>query len=284
VDVRLTGVASKSAARRIGRFALAVGQRRASMTLSEEALSGYGENGYLLVEDLVPMERVVALRERVREYTHGGRRCDVLRFQVEPRVERGEMVVENPGDGIRKIDSLVQGDDLFRELALVPRIVGIIADIVGPDIKMFRNSLMLKPPEVGSPKGWHQDSPYWPIEPMDLCSCWFPLDDATLENGCMMVVAGGHKRGPLPHVNVTDDYVIADGTLDTSAAVAVPMRAGGGLFFHSLVPHYTAPNRSRAWRRAMVLSYMSARSRLTGEEPGPEFFSIRGVTYPGCVR
>ncbi|HLV79714.1 MAG TPA: phytanoyl-CoA dioxygenase family protein, partial [Chthonomonadaceae bacterium] len=143
-------------------------------------------------------------------------------------------------------------------------------------------SLMLKPPEVGSQKGWHQDSPYWPIEPMALCSCWLPLDDATLENGCMWVLPGHHDR-PLPHVSVTDDYVIAEDGLDTSEGIAVPMRAGSGLFFHSLLPHFTAPNRTRSWRRAMVLSYMSARSHYTGPGDGPTYFPICGQSFPGCV-
>src|SRR6185369_13219053 len=121
------------------------------------------------------------------------------------------------------------------------------------------------------PKGWHQDSPYWSIAPMDLCSCWLPLDDATPENGCMMVLPGGHKLGPLPHVSVTDDYVIAEESLDASRATLCPMKAGSGLFFHSLIPHYTAPNRSPNWRRAMILSYMSAQSHYTGPGESPHY-------------
>jgi ectoine hydroxylase-related dioxygenase (phytanoyl-CoA dioxygenase family) len=192
--------------------------------------------------------------------------------------------VAHPGDGIRKIDGLVEGDDLFRALGLNESIVGIIEQILGPDLKLFRNSLLLKPPEVGSPKGWHQDSPYWPIEPMALCSCWFPLDDATPENGCMAVLPGWHAKGPLPHVSVTDDYVIRDDAVDPSAGLLVPMRAGSGLFFHSLLPHYTAPNRTDRWRRAIALSYMSAQSRYTGSGESPVYFHVKGRSYPGCVR
>lgn len=252
--------------------------------LSSEQLAAYQRDGYILVEDLLPAAEVAALRDRLREYTHGGRPPAGLAVQVEPRVQRGELTVGHPGDGIRKIDYLVQNDDLFRRLGTHPNIVGIIAQIVGPDIKLFRNSLLLKPPEVGSQKGWHQDSPYWPIEPMELCSCWFPLDDATLENGCMVVLPGWHAKGPLPHLHVTDDYVIEEAHLAGAEQIAVPMRAGSGLFFHSLLPHYTAPNRSRTWRRAIALSYMSAKSRYTGPGESPVYFSIQGRSYPGCVR
>src|SRR5262245_37985318 len=128
-----------------------------SMHLSAEHLDAYQQNGYLVVEDLVKPDDVAALRERLREYTHGGRPSAGLAIQIEPRVQRGELQVAHPGDGIRKIDYLVQSDDLFRHLGLHKNIVGVIAQILGPDIKMFRNSLLLKPPEVGSQKGWHQD-------------------------------------------------------------------------------------------------------------------------------
>jgi ectoine hydroxylase-related dioxygenase (phytanoyl-CoA dioxygenase family) len=252
--------------------------------LSSAQLQSYENDGYLVVEDLVSSNELAALRERLREYTHGGRSRNGLQVQVEPRVERGEVQVQHPGDGIRKIDLLVQHDELFQKLALHAKMVAVVTAILGPDVKLFRNTLLLKPPEVGSQKGWHQDSPYWPIEPMALCSCWFPLDDATLENGCMVVLPGWHKRGPLEHVSVTDDYVIAEGQFDPAAGVAVPMRAGSGLFFHSLLPHYTGPNRSDRWRRAIALSYMSARSRYTGSGESPHYFPVQGETYPGSVR
>ena len=255
-----------------------------TMSLSARELAQYNEEGFLLVEGVADPDEVKALGQRLWDYTHGGRSQAALRVQVEPRIQRGELAVEHPGDGIRKIDGLVEGDALFRELGLHPNIRGVLTQILGPDIKMFRNALLLKPPEVGSAKGMHQDSPYWPIRPMDLCSCWFPLDDATLENGCMAVLVGGHQRGPLPHVHVQDDYVIDEASYDADDMVMLPMKAGDGLFFHSLLPHYTAPNRSAHWRRAIALSYMSARAHYTGEGNGPAYFPVQGRTFPGCVQ
>lgn len=255
-----------------------------SMQLAAEQLESYEQNGYIVVEDLLSAEEVEGLRNRLREYTHGGRPLGSIRTQVEPRVQRGELHVDHPGDGIRKVEGLVEGDDLFQKLGLHENIVGIIEQILGPDLKMFRNALLLKPPSVGSAKGMHQDSPYWSIEPMNLCSCWFALDDATPENGCMAVLPGWHKKGPLPHVSVTDDFVVDEQHYDPAQMVMAPVRAGGGLFFHSLIPHYTAPNRSDKWRRAIALSYMSSKSRWTAEGESPVFFPVKGQTYPGCVR
>ncbi len=255
-----------------------------TVRLTDQQLESFNREGYIVVEDLVPQEQVENLRRRLQDYTHGDRPRGKIRVQAEPRVARGEFKVDHPGDGIRKLEGLVEEDDLFQQLGLNQVIVGITEQILGPDLKMFRNALMVKPPKVGSQKGMHQDSPYWPIEPMALCSCWFALDDATEENGCMGVLSGWHKKAPLPHTKVTDDFLIDDKYYDFNQMVMAPVRAGGGLIFHSLTPHYTAPNRSDKPRRAIALSYMSSKSRYSKDGEGPEYFHVKGETYPGCVR
>ena len=261
-----------------------LGDSRASVALTSQQLEQYERDGYLVVEKLIDPDRVRALAERLREYTHGDRATTGLRVQVEPKVERGELKVAQRGDGIRKVEGLVEHDDLFAALGSDPAIVGPIAQIVGPDVKMFRNAALLKPPGVGSSKGVHQDAPYWPIEPMSECSCWFAIDDATPENGCMALLPGAHKLGTLPHVHVTDDYVVEEGRYATGDLVLAPLKAGGGVLFHALLPHYTAANSSGSWRRAIALSYMSAQSRYTGEGDGPTYLQIAGRSFPGCVR
>ena len=143
-------------------------------TLTDTELDHYHRTGFLLVRDLVSPTEVCALGERLREYTHSGRATGALRIQVEPRVTRGEMSVEHPGDGIRKIDGLVENDDLFERLGKHPNLLGVLTSILGPDIKMFRNALLLKPPEVGSAKGMHQDSPIGPLNPWSCAPAGFP--------------------------------------------------------------------------------------------------------------
>lgn len=89
--------------------------------------------------------------------------------------------------------------------------------------------------------------------------------------------------GALPHVRVTDDFVVDESAYDPTTAVTAPVRAGGGMFFHSLLPHATTPNQSENWRRAIALSYMSSRSRYTGEAKAPSYFPVKGRSFPGCV-
>lgn len=40
----------------------------------------------------------------------------------------------------------------------------------------------------------HQDGTFLNNDPLKLYGFWFPLDDATLENGCLWYVPGSHRR------------------------------------------------------------------------------------------
>ena len=204
-------------------------------------------------------------------------------MQVEPVVQRGEAGAAGPLDALRKVEGLVGNDDVFLGLAKDPRLLGPVTELLGPDIKLFRDALMMKPARHGSAKPYHQDSAYWQVDPPDLCSAWIALDDATLKNGCMRVLPGSHRWGVIEHKHLAD-YQVEEERLDLSGEVSAPLEAGGVLLFHSLLLHATSPNASDSPRRAMICSYMSARSRHTGDPARkPDYLLLQGRDHPGAV-
>ena len=250
--------------------------------LSREQLEAAERDGFVLVRGIQTQARCEAYIKRIEMYATGA--VDTppdMQVQREPRVARGELTTG--GADLRKITRICHHDALFRGLVTDPTIVGAMQQLMGPDLKLFRGDVLMKPPLVGSAKGMHQDSPYWPIEPMALWSCWMPFEAATEENGCMMAIPGSHRRGPLPHVSVTDDYVVTQEHYDAGEVVSVPMGPGDGLLFHSLLLHETSENRSESARRAITMSYMSAGYTYTGEEPKPDYLRISGADVPGGV-
>ncbi len=247
-------------------------------------LKQYHEKGYHVERGLLSQKEIDALfaslRSVIRRETVDS---DRIFLQEEPALKDAQADVPPEGRIYRKIEGLVRWNEDYNNLASHPRILGIIESVAGPDIKVFRDALMMKPPRHGSPKPWHQDSAYWLIEPMDLISVWIALDDATAENGCMRVIPGSHREGLIEHKQLFD-FQVEDSQIDLSREVPVEMKAGDGLFFHSLLLHATSPNTSDKSRRAMIVSYMSARSKWTGDPAKkPEFILVQGQAYPGCV-
>ena len=119
---------------------------------------------------------------------------------------------------------------------------------------------ILKPARIGSETPWHQDEAYWePGKNYLGLSVWLPLQEATVENGCMQFIPGTHTWEVQPHHHVDDDpriaaLIVDDGIIDTNQAVACPLPAGGATFHTCRTFHYTAPNHSEQPRRAFVLT------------------------------
>lgn len=262
--------------------------------LTDDQQRSFHSNGYLLLPGLITADQAATFRQRLEQYAYRQEPVPAgVGVQTEPRVARGEVSTDDALETIRKLDCLVGHDPLFTELAFHPRIVAVMQALLGPNLKLFRDAVLMKPAHTGSPKGMHQDAPYWPIEPMDEVSCWMPFDAATLLNGCMTVIPGSHRRGPLPHVSVTDDYIIPEEHYQSADIVPVPMAPGDGLIFHALLLHATGANRSAQPRRAVTLSYMASSSRYVGQTPKKDyvarmggrtgFIRISGDDVPGGV-
>jgi phytanoyl-CoA hydroxylase len=256
------------------------------MALTEEQKASFWENGFLPVHDVLSPEEVEALRKRTEQIILGEVPFPQQFMMIEPELA-GRNVEEVPAIfRIRKLWELTQHDPVFQEYARHPKIVEVVCDLLGPDIKLYADQMLLKPPFHGSAKPYHQDSPYWPIEPMELATCWMALDDATVENGCMRFLPGTHKLGPLEHHHLEGPHIVPEGWEDMSKRpdeVAVELKAGSCCFHHSLTLHETSPNRTPHPRRAMTTAYMRATSRYTGKPPMPEYLHIAGRSYPGCV-
>lgn len=256
------------------------------MALTEEQKAAFWQNGFLPVHDVLNAAEVEALRKRTEQIILGEVTFPQEYLQIEPELA-GQDLKDVPAIfRVRKLWNLTRYDPVFQEYARHPKITSVIGDLLGPDIKLFADQMLLKPPFHGSAKPYHQDSPYWPIEPMELVTCWMALDDASVENGCMRFLPGTHKLGPLVHHHLEGPHIVPEGWEEMSKRpeeVAVELKAGSCCFHHSLTLHETAPNRTPHPRRAMTTAYMRANSRYTGNPPQPEYLSITGRSYPGCV-
>ncbi len=259
------------------------------MSLTAAQFEQYQREGYVVLEDLLSPEQVGRVKTRLREYVTGEREETAFSRMLEPAVESGAVGFDAEGEPVRKFEGvgMVREDEVFRDLAFDESILEVVRRLQGPNLKLLRSAAMLKPPQVGSEKKFHQDAAYYPIHPMDHVTVWIALDDATTENGCMQVVPGGHTDGLLRHeeLEYETDITLAERDYGEDDTVALPMEAGSVLFQHCLLPHYTAENTTDDWRRAFILAYMRGRSRFTEENP-PEWVDslhVSGEEFPGSV-
>jgi phytanoyl-CoA hydroxylase len=148
-----------------------------------------------------------------------------------------------------------------------PCIVSALTAIIGPNIKAMQSMLFIK--AEGKPgQAWHQDEFFIPTRDRSLTAAWIALDDATVDNGCIWVLPGSHRRGILYPDRVQDDQRF-DCTNEAYAfpysdhdAVPVEVSAGCVVLFNGYLLHRSLPNTTRTFRRALANHYMSAESLL----------------------
>ena len=100
----------------------------------------------------------------------------------------------------------------------------------------------------------HQDAPAYPFVDVHV-SCMVAVDDATVDNGCLEVASALHGS-VLP---LDDRGCIAGDVAAHLPWMAVPVRAGETLWFHSRTPHRSGANRSPVPRRALYPTYNARR-------------------------
>ena len=250
--------------------------------LTPQQVEQFDADGYLVLDPCLREEEVEALRHRVQQIAEGDSQVPEEAIEYEPGASRRRMA------NLRKINGPSLHDPFFVDHARHSRLLDSIVDLMGPDVKLFGDQLFMKPPG-GIEKTYHQDCPYFSIEPMAMITAWVALDDVTQDNGCMYVIPGSHKIGAVDHsepwmVGQRRDMKIPDSALDRHRERAITLRAGGCSFHHGLIQHRSGANRTDHFRRGLATHYMTSRSQWTGDAHAkPEYHLLHGREYENCV-
>lgn len=169
-------------------------------------------------------------------------------------------------------------------------LLGCISSLIGEDI-VGSSVYRIRPKMPHWERGevpWHQDSGYF-LPHCDthlIVTCWVPLVDATLENGCLWVLPKSHQSGIITHHRGGHGgYLeIIDPNLPPVEPIPVPMSAGSVLFMTNLTPHASFENHTDQVRWSLDLRYqsMSAPNNLD-EAPTdvtPERDPVTMACYP----
>ena len=104
----------------------------------------------------------------------------------------------------------------------------------------------------------HNDHTFLWTDPQTVTGFWFALEEATLENGCLWALPGGHRIPPKQrfrrdgHGGTTFD-VLDDSPYPEDGLVPLEVPAGTLVVLHGLLPHRSGPNRSDRSRHAYTL-------------------------------
>ena len=222
-------------------------------TLSDAATAEYHEQGFHITRGLFDREEIGLLHRAAKE-DHELDKRSFGRADGEGGTVRLSLW-NHPGDGI------------YGMFARCERVVRSAEKLLGGEVYHYHSKMIMKDAKVGGAWTWHQDYGYWyqngVILPL-LTSVMVAVDRATVENGCLQVIAGSHHCGRIDHLltgqQAGADRERVDEILKRMKLVYVEMEPGDGVFFHPNLLHRSDQNRSDHARWAMICCYNAARN------------------------
>ena len=278
-----------------GRFSRRMCMKETDFRLSPEQMAQYEQQGFLILENFVWPEACDALRGRASELveafdpagsfsifsTHEQTRKsdsyflesgDKIRFFFEEDafLPNGELRQEKE-HSINKIGHALHDlDPVFDTFSRTVKLRQLVSDLRIAEPLLVQSMYIFKQPRVGGEVTCHQDSTFLYTEPMSVTGLWFALEDATLENGCLWAIPGGHHLGlrsrfvRAPEGGTRFEiYDSSDWPLER--LVPLEVKRGTLIVLNGLLPHLSYANRSQKSRHAYTLHVISGDCRYPEE-------------------
>ena len=228
-------------------------------SVDDAAIARYHETGFLAVENVFSPTQVQAALDGMIDVIDGKYpNYRGIQFEAGARALLPTMPREAKQDVVRKIERFMQYDRRLHAIGTDPALLALVERLIGDKPGIFSDKALIKPPRIGREKPWHQDHAYFNVDlSAKVLTAWIALDPATLDNGCMFLIPGSNREGPVVHFK-RRDWQICDDHVQTARVVAAPLRPGGVLFFDSYLHHGTPTNDSVLRRRALQFVYVPA--------------------------
>ena len=162
-----------------------------------------------------------------------------------------------------------------------PAVLDAVEDLIGPDILVYHLTMHIKEPGQDAVVLWHQDDDYFHLDPPEQVTAWVALSEASERAGCMRMIPGSHRQGPIPHQERSSPNQLIrlgkgiHGRFADGDGMAVPVAAGEMSLHHTHTAHSSGPNRGGDRRIGIGISYIPAHVRpLT--EPRSSALPVRG--------
>ena len=173
---------------------------------------------------------------------------------------------------VQRIEDVTPFHAGFRGLFADHRITAAVSALLGEPAVLFKDKINFKMPGGDGFKA-HQDAQAgWNVYAKYYITALVSIDSATIENGCLEMAAGWHRKGL-----VGDEWTpLGEGETAGMDFIAFPTAPGDTIFFDSYAPHRSGPNLTAAPRRVLYVTY----NRASEGDHRVRYFADKRKSFP----
>ncbi len=239
--------------------------------LTERQVERFREDGFLLLPERFSKAEISEVAAAIDEIANRPPRPGHEMVYLEDNAS-------SPGERIlSRIEKFVEFQPELAKIVAEPRLRGPLATLLGDEPVLFKEKINFKLAGGGGFQA-HQDiQPGWDTYAPYFISVLITIDDSTLDNGCLELAAGHHKRGMLGE----SWKPLSDEQLRGVDFAPFPTGPGDVVFFDCFTPHRSAPNRTSADRRNLYLTF----NRRADGDHRDQYYADKRASYPpDCER
>ncbi len=226
------------------------------LILSPEQKQFFDDNGYLLLKGFYSADEMEEMRREFHQLvsrTDDRPRNISYSFMEPPEGYQSDAF--NPKNVTGMMDQTLANDYWFDQFT-EPRIVGVMVDLLGPNLDFHNGKVRNKPPGFVNAQSWHQDFPYERHTRPELAAAITYLDPTGFEAGATEVVPGSHLKGEWP--TRENGVTLPDGAVADEEGVVLAAAPGDVAIVHVLVVHRAGHNYTERSRNAIINEYKTA--------------------------
>jgi ectoine hydroxylase-related dioxygenase (phytanoyl-CoA dioxygenase family) len=237
--------------------------------MNNDQVAAFERDGYLLLRGFFDADEVADITRWTEELASAPE--EVGRHWV-----YREASLLDPEDRIiQRIENFCPFHEGFDRLVRHGRLMETVSRLFGEQAILFKEKINFKMPGGARFKAHQDQQAGWSTYAPLFITALVGIDASTLENGCLEVAPGWHKRGLLGEEwKPLDDQRIAEVGLKP-----VPTSPGDVLLFDSYVPHASAENMTGAARRILYLTY----NRLSDGDQRERYYRDKFAAFPPDV-
>lgn len=235
-------------------------------TLTDEQLAAFRRDGLVFVPGFFDASRTQEITRWIDELS--------ARPEVPGQhwVYHEESLREPKRRLIQRIEKFTEADPRFASLFTTGRLHLAVSELLGEGASLFKEKINYKEPGGPGFKA-HQDAQAgWNAYARYYITALVTIDPSTLENGCLEMVAGWHRRGL-----VGEEWKPLDeATIAQMDFHPYPAQPGDAMFFDSFAPHRSGPNLSEHQRRVLYVTF----NRASEGEQRERYFADKHESFP----